>query len=83
MAIPITKKASSSCMKNMELGSMANVNEALISGAANMAPKFTDVRAAVDESLESLKDSKTKDAPDTNEGNEPAEGVVDGEGSTE
>tara|TARA_R100001460_G_scaffold109_8_gene452 strand:- start:430 stop:672 length:243 start_codon:yes stop_codon:yes gene_type:complete len=80
MAIPITKKASSSCMKNMELGSMANVNEALIAGAANTAPKFIDVKQTVEDSMGEVKTQKIEDAPDTTEENG---GTDPGEGPTE
>jgi len=49
MAIPITKKAASSCAKNMELNSMAmQVNDTLIAGAGALgaSKQPVDVQAA-------------------------------------
>ena len=65
MAIPITKKAASSCAKNMELNSMTKqVNEALVAGAgaigASKAP--IDVQAAFEGGAkEAMPKEKTKE----------------------
>ncbi len=65
MAIPITKKAASSCAKNMELNSMTKqVNDTLIAGAgaigASKAP--IDVQAAYESGAkDAMPKEKTKE----------------------
>ena len=57
MALPITKKASSSCVKNA-----AEVNDSmqdmLVGGAAAVAPKFNDIGTTVKENLDSESGAK-------------------------
>jgi len=52
MAIPITKKASSSCAKNIEA--------ALVAGAGKTAPGFTDVAAGIKGGMEDAMPKKEK-----------------------
>jgi len=64
MAIPITKKAASSCAKNMELNSMAQVNATLIEGAGALgaSKKPIDVQAGIEGGMKNaMPEEKTKE----------------------
>ena len=84
MAIPITKKAASSCAKNMELNSITKqVNDALIQGAGALgaSKKPIDVQAGIKGGMEGAMPAEKTTEPSIEENLENEEG--NGEGSEE